>query len=175
MRCDCGQERVLSFSAFLSGTTQSCGCLLREKITKHGGYKDPVYAVWAAMRARCTSHSDPSWADYGGRGISVAERWQDYSTFVADMGPRPDGGTLDRVDVNGGYCVENCRWATQRQQANNRRNNQRVTYDGVTRTISEWAVFTGIGRSCLNYRLAAGWPPKLALTSAPDRRRQHRV
>ncbi len=175
MRCDCGAERELAYSAFASGATASCGCLLRETITKHGASGTQTYRVWHAMIQRCRNPQDPSWADYGGRGITVCDRWRDYAVFMGDMGPRPRGATLEREDVDGGYSPENCRWATPREQANNRRTNRLVTYQGATRTLADWARAVGLRKGCLQQRIAAGWPVERALTQPADRSRQHRV
>lgn len=154
--------------------TRSCGCLLRETITKHGGYKSPVYSVWHAMVTRCRSPNDPSWPDYGGRGIRVCDRWLDHGAFLADMGQRPPGHTLERIDVNGHYEPGNCRWATPMEQANNRRNNRLITYEGQTHTVAEWARRVGLTKGCLLHRLCVGWPIERALTQPADRRIQQR-
>lgn len=85
------------------------------------GYSStPAYLSWTCMRKRCTDPRDPSWANYGGRGVNVCERWQDFAAFLADMGPRPDGHTLDRIDPDGNYEPGNCRWATMLEQRHNR-------------------------------------------------------
>lgn len=169
LRCDCGQEVDLVYSALLSGQTRSCGCLLRETITKHGGYKTKLYAVWHAMLMRCTSATDPSWPHYGGRGIAVCARWQDFALFREDMGPRPPGGTLERCDVDGPYSPDNCRWASPVEQANNRRNNRWLTIAGETLTLAQWARRAGITQGRLNYRLSHGWQPETAIAMQSDR------
>lgn len=173
-RCDCGATVVAISAQLRNGNTKSCGCLNRDAVTKHGDYKSPVYKVWHAMIERCRNPRNEAWKDYGGRGISVCERWREYANFRADMGARPIGGTLERVDVNAGYSPENCRWATQRDQANNRRNNRLVTIDGVTKTAAEWARAAGLSKSCVLYRLGAGWPAWEAVSLPSDRRRQHK-
>lgn len=175
MLCDCGKTVDLPYSAFSSGTTRSCGCLLKERITKHGGYKSAVYKVWHAMIERCRNPNNAAWADYGGRGIQVCDRWERFAAFRDDMGPRPPKGTLERIDVDGGYTPENCRWATAKEQANNRRNNSRISFGGRTLTISQWAEETGLSKTCIIYRLGAGWPLDRCLTQPADRRIQDRV
>ena len=167
--CDCGAIKVASYSALTNGNTRSCGCLLREAITKHGGYKDQVYRVWHAMLERCRNPNNQAWKDYGGRGIRVCDRWHDYSNFIADMGARPEGGTIDRIDVNGDYTPENCRWATQAENANNRRNNRLIEYAGETATLSQWAKRYSLHKGTLRHRLDNGWPFHLAITTIPDR------
>lgn len=119
--CDCGGETLVPASSLSSGNTRSCGCLLQDTITKHGGAGKRSYNTWRAMIRRCNNPEDKDYPRYGGKGITVCDRWLDYTVFAEDMGEPPDGHTLDRVDNSGGYCPENCRWATLRQQNRNSR------------------------------------------------------
>ncbi len=105
------------------------------------------------MIARCSNPKQKSYYRYGGRGIRVCERWLTYELFLADMGERPEGKTLDRKDVNKDYSPENCRWATLKEQSNNRRDCNYHTHSGQTKTVTEWAATIGMSRAGLNYRL----------------------
>jgi hypothetical protein len=140
-------------------------------ITTHGGSRDrdPVYKVWHAMLTRCRSPKDPAYRDYGGRGITVCVRWRDFAAFRADMGPRPRGGTLERIDVNGDYEPTNCRWASPREQANNRRTNRTLTLRGRSMTVAQWARELGASKTGLLHRLKAGWSVEETLTTPFDR------
>ncbi len=125
----------------------------------------PLYAAWSSMKGRCLCPTDQKFPIYGARGIRVCERWaSSFSSFVDDMGQRPDGTTLERIDTNGHYEPGNCRWATQVEQQNNRRNNRRIEHGGESLTLAEWARRTGINQSTIWLRLRAGWTPERALT-----------
>lgn len=127
------------------------------------------------MRTRCLNPKSDQYPQYGGRGIKVAEAWDSFEVFLADMGERPAGTTLDRwPDVNGDYRPGNCRWATMRQQENNKRNNVLLTHAGKTQTVAEWAREKGLIYQTIRARLRAGWSVAEALDMPPDRR-THRV
>lgn len=123
----------------------------------HGMKYTPTYSCWDAMKARCRNPKNIGFKDYGGRGINYDDRWADFNNFFADMGQKPDGMTLDRKDVNGPYCKDNCRWATSEEQANNTRNNIRITIDGVTKTMSQWCRINGIKPITAWMRMDRGW------------------
>src|SRR5690606_14083096 len=119
----------------------------------HGFSKTPTYKSWDSAKQRCTNPADDHWPDYGGRGIGMCARWlQSFENFLTDMGKRPDGTTLDRLDVNGDYSPENCRWATPIEQHNNKRINTFVEYDGKRQTIAQWSRETGIHPDTLRRR-----------------------
>lgn len=124
--CDCGNRTSVHVSSVQTGNTRSCGCLDRDakaqRATTHGMTKTREYASWAKMQVRCFRETDRSFKHYGGRGITVCDRWRSFENFFVDMGSCPPGKTLDRKDVNGNYEPGNCRWATDHQQARNRRN-----------------------------------------------------
>lgn len=121
--CDCGTRTSIAINDW--GRTESCGCLVldrvREANTTHGFSGTPTYRTWVGMWRRCTQPHVKAFPDYGGRGITVCDRWKDFAAFLADMGERPEGKSLDRIDVNGNYEPENCRWATAAEQRANQR------------------------------------------------------
>ncbi len=134
----------------------------------------PTYRTWLAMRRRCEDPKHPHFAEYGGRGIAVCSRWrEDFAAFLADMGERPAGKTLDRIEGVKGYGPGNCRWATRKVQQSNRRNNTFLIFRGERLTITEWARRTGIKDVTLRQRVRLGWSPERALTEPPKQLRTH--
>jgi hypothetical protein len=124
-RCVCGEELDVIAGSLVTGNTNSCGCLLKEKITKHGGYNKGSYNTWRGMMRRCYNEKDKDYYKYGGIGISVHEKWHDYATFAKDVGEPVGDQTLDRIDPNGSYVPENCRWASLTVQNRNVRMSRR--------------------------------------------------
>lgn len=167
--CDCGKEKVVYGSSLRNGKTKSCGCLARELSSNrkktHGLSKSKLHRVWGNMKDRCENKNCKSFPNYGGRGISVCDEWHNFQNFYdwAVLAGYADGLSLDRIDVNGGYCPDNCRWATSKTQANNQRNNHKIEYEGNTHTISEWAELYGIPKHTLYARIRMGWDIERAL------------
>lgn len=122
----------------------------------------PLYATWKNLRQRCGNPKHPKYPTYGARGIAVCPEWSDFFRFVADVGQRPEGHTLDRKDNDGPYSKENCHWATPDEQARNKTSNRNYTLDGETMTRAEWSRRTGIPDTTLRFRLNNGWSPKEA-------------
>lgn len=179
-RCACGQDRNVRGSALRMGRQISCGCASTERVVamgrasaKHGMEGTPEYRAWASMKARCTNPSTENFPLYGGRGITVCERWRDFENFYADMGPRPSPKhSLDRWPNNDGdYEPSNCRWATSKQQTTNRRSNRLLSVDGSTKTLTEWARQASIGATTVRERLKRGWPTRKAVFHPVDKKR----
>jgi hypothetical protein len=161
-RCDCGREVVVRVS-HAGGHTKSCGCLALEmssrRSTTHGhtrgGCHTPEFETWASMRRRCRH---PYRKYYHGRGIKVCARWERFENFLADMGPKPSPKhQIDRIDNDGDYTPENCRWVTAIEQQNNKRSSRFLTVDGETMTIAEWARTVNIHPHVIHDRLKRGW------------------
>lgn len=162
-KCQCGSVTRVRSNSLRSGKTKSCGCLhievshdlATERFTTHGKYDTPVYRTWLAMKGRCLRSTHTAYPDYGGRGIGICDRWKEsFENFHADMGDPPGPGySIERNDVNGNYEPGNCKWATVREQRRNTRSTVRLTYNGVTKSLAEWAEETGLHRTTIATRL----------------------
>ena len=169
--CECGSSTITTSTSLTSGRTKSCGCLQRDinisRLTKHGqcttNKKHPLYATWNSMRSRCNNKNSGSYHKYGGRGIKICPEWEDFETFVLDMGNRPNWFSIDRIDNDKGYSKDNCRWADIKTQANNTRHNRLILYKGVEYTISELATKYGFESSTLRHRLNKGYDVSLCV------------
>lgn len=184
-RCDCGNVVRTNASELNASRVQSCGCLQREKAsqclsamkTTHGKSNSRLYAIWSSMKLRCLNRNCKEYRLYGGRGISICEEWLNdfyaFYTWAFQTGYEEDAPrgqcTIDRIDVDGDYCPENCRWVTQIEQCNNRQKNRYVEVAGQCKTIAEWARVTGIPYRTIWDRLKSGWSPSQAVSQPPRR------
>ena len=169
--CGCGKETVVYGCHIRSGHTRSCVCLSLEVSTKHGMEGTLIYRIWGGMKSRCLDETNKNYHRYGGRGILVCDRWLKFENFFADMGNKPVGLQLDRIDNDGPYSPENCRWATVKEQANNRRSNRWINFMGMRKTITQWSEYIGISLNVLNARInQRGWSAERAFTE-PVRKR----
>lgn len=172
-RCDCGNETIITAKKARSGHTSSCGCFRREVTAQkgrnnatHGQTGSPEYTCWHAMLKRCKNPNNDDYDNYGGRGISVCPRWHSFERFIEDMGLRPSPRhSIDRYpDNNGNYEPSNCRWATPKEQAHNRRNNHLVMYNGELLPLSEASRRAGVNMSTAWRRIRVwGWSDDDAL------------
>lgn len=155
-KCDCGKAVTVSYSHISSGHTKSCGCI-RSRPKTHGLAKTPEYRIWNSMGQRCMNKNQISYKHYGGRGISVCERWAIFENFIADMGSRPTSDhQIDRINNDGDYEPANCRWATQIENARNKRTTLWVEKDGKRMTVVEWAEKLNIPAKRIYNRLSSG-------------------
>lgn len=169
-QCDCGKMTSVSSDNLKSGNTASCGCLKYTSCLVHGMTNTSTYKVWSAMIQRCNNSNDPSYRYYGGRGITVCDRWRVFSNFFEDMGEALDGLEIDRIDNSKGYYKENCRWVTRKENTRNTRGNRYLEFKGLIKCITEWSELTGINVGTIRDRLNKGWPVDKALT-VPTRRK----
>lgn len=178
--CECGAVKIFNRYHLASGRSKSCGCLRKELASKyfckHGKKATLEYGIWVAMRQRCDNSLNQRYPDYGGRGISVHPDWNNtengFQNFYDYMGPRPSPEhSIDRhPDPNGNYEPGNVRWATQKEQQRNKRNNHMVTHKGKTQCVAAWAEETGISRETIKNRLASGWTAEKSLTTEVEKR-----
>lgn len=173
-RCDCPEatERMVLAHQLVDGLIKSCGCAQFENISQRithgcsrGGGVSPEYSTWAAMKTRCLNPNTNCWERYGGRGITLDERWMSFENFLEDMGPKPSQKhSIDRIDNNKGYNKENCRWVTDEIQRMNKRNSVLLEYNGEKKGMHEWARELGINKGTIKSRLVYGWSVEDALT-----------
>lgn len=171
-QCACGTIVVVAQHNLNSGGSKSCGCIhheiTRARNTTHGQTRTATYRIWQAMRTRCHNPNSHKYATYGARGITVCERWRhSFENFLADMGERPGGLSLDRIDNDQGYSPENCRWATNAQQMRNRRATVWIVIGGERLTLTDAADKFSIDRKTLRRRIRAGLSGDEALAIAP--------
>jgi len=170
--CHCGAVVSRTFNVLKRARRHTCGCLSGN--VRHGATGTSEYQIWHSMKARCTNPLAANFQWYGGRGISVCESWlESFEAFHHDMGDRPPGRSLDRIDNNGPYSPENCRWASKETQNGNRRSNRILTYLGETHTLTEWARKLNILPDTLSYRINKGWTVERAFQAPIDTGRYH--
>jgi hypothetical protein len=166
--CACGEQRIVQSHNLIAGLSRSCGCLKNEVTSERSGThrktKTRTYYTWANMKRRCRSKN---LKNYGGRGISVCDRWLTFENFYADMGDIPDGMTLERTDNSAGYSPENCKWATATEQSNNKRNNKKLEWAGECLTVTQWAKKLGVTRETIRGRMRLNWPVDKIFTTQP--------
>lgn len=174
-QCQCGVKFIAIMKNVKSGNTMSCGCFKREvdKYVKHGhatkAKRTPEYTAWHCMKSRCLDKRNADYASYGGRGIRVADSWLLFENFLRDMGIKPAGTSIDRIDNNGNYEPNNCRWATNRQQSRNKRTTINLMFNGKLTPMIDVAKELGITYRAMYFRLRRGWTPEQAI-STPTRK-----
>lgn len=164
--CDCGNFTTAPATDFYTGHRQSCGCIQGPRYSDVPLDKDRLYGVYKGMKRRCYNPKEHEYERYGGRGIKICDEWlNDYGAFRtwAMANGYQQGLTIDRIDNDGNYCPENCRWATRKEQNNNTSQNRRISFDGLTLTVTEWAKKIGITQQALQKRLN-NWSLERALT-----------
>jgi hypothetical protein len=175
-KCDCGNEKVSRFYDVKNGKINSCGCLHKKQLaernksnSKHGYFGTPTYESWASIIERCFNINSSNYQSYGAKGITMCQKWREsFEEFLKDMGERPEGFSIDRIDVYGNYEPNNCRWASAKTQANNRTNNRKINFNNQNLNLSEWSDITGIKPSTISKRIdKLGWSIEEALTRKP--------
>lgn len=160
-KCDCGNIKVIGADSLKNGATKSCGCLLYEsKNFTHGLTNSRLYNIWSKMKDRCFRENDSAYKWYGGRGITICQEWIDdfmnFYNWSMENGYK-ENLTIDRINVNGNYEPDNCRWVTMKTQQNNRRDTKFLTYNGETKSVTEWCEITGMKRNTLLNRIRIGY------------------
>jgi len=177
-KCDCGNEVIVLAGHLVSGHTKSCGCLHKEKLTKHGKSRTKIYQVYRDMKARCYNPNCKPYKNYGGRGIKICNEWKNNFKIFYDWAINngyQDNLTIDRIDVNGNYEPSNCRWVNKYIQSRNRRTNRYITYNNETHCITDWAEIYGIRKDIIKYRLEHNWSIEKTLTTPVAKKKTHKV
>ncbi|HDY88064.1 MAG TPA: hypothetical protein ENH82_08135 [bacterium] len=173
-RCICGVEKGIAETSLKRGRSKSCGCLRKETTSKnrktHGKAATPIYRVWQGIKRRCYCKKSLDYKYYGERNIYVCKQWKDsFETFYSDMGDIPfKGATIERKDNNGPYSPSNCKWATLKEQANNKRSNRMITINGKTKTLVQWRSIFNRNRHTFYDRIKLGWSEEKALLTPPQ-------
>lgn len=177
-RCDCGNTCFIQSYIINTDLIKSCGCYNSEQSSKRS-FKDgragtSEFYIYNAMRQRCLNTKNRNYKYYGGRGIKISSDWLvDFSNFLVDMGKRPSKNhSIERIDNNGDYCKENCKWATIKEQGNNKRTTRFIEFNGERLTISQWSERTSLSCDLLSSRILRNWPTELLLTTPSNKIRR---
>lgn len=176
-KCDCGNIKSIDRSRVITGKTKSCGCIQKEQLSKRlkkeGTENKRLHRIWKNMRQRCSNPKLATYKNYMARGITICEEWNDYTEFYkwALANGYRDDLTIDRIDNDGNYCPENCRWVDRGIQNRNRRGLNVITFNGKTKCLAEWAREIGMNLDALDTRLKRGWTVEQAFTIPPGGRR----
>lgn len=166
--CECGKRNVVRKGNLVQGHSTSCGCYGRaraiEATKTHGMTNSRTYKSWDQMRQRCHNSKHHAFHNYGGRGIGICKEWDDFLVFLRDMGERPEGRSLDRVDNLRGYSPDNCKWSTSKEQNSNTRRTRVITYNNESLSLSGWASRLGTKCATINARIRNGWKLEDAIT-----------
>lgn len=180
--CDCGTIKTIAGSHLRNSATQSCGCFCKQQSARakyrhgytFGGIIPREYKIWVGIRKRCLNPKDEAFKYYGGRGIKICDSWlASFENFFKDMGKSPPGMSINRKNNDGDYCPENCAWATAKEQNNNSRNCHLITFNGITKNVTAWAVEVGIKTRILQWRIYKGWTIERALQSPAFKNNDH--
>jgi len=174
--CDCGSQVKSRFSSISRGSTQSCGCLQKERAiackTTHGSTNTPEWRIWTSLKGRCQNPKNKDYDRYGGRGITIHDSWNSFKTFISDMGLKPTSkSTIERIRNNEGYGPENCIWASMLEQANNRRSNLLLKVNGEVKTCAQWARIVGVLPGLISNRIKDGWNHERSVLTPPRNKR----
>ena len=170
-KCECGNIKQVREDSLKNGSTISCGCSKFEGHgLKHGYSNTRIYHIWENMLQRCNNPNFPDYFNYGGRGIKVCDNWLEFENFLKDMGECPSGYQIDRINNDGDYCKENCRWATRKEQNRNKRNVRLISFKNKRQCLHAWAEEYGFNPKTLWHRLyTLKWSIKKALTTPTKR------
>lgn len=167
-KCECGRETSVLGNRLKIGNTTSCGCKAIEASTKHGMAGTNIYTIWIDIMRRCYNPKVRQYKNYGARGIKVCDQWHNFENFYRDMGDRPENKSIDRINSDGDYCKENCRWVDNMTQQSNKRNNTYVEYNGERHTLAQWGRILGIDPKLIRSRIfRSKWPIEKAFQKHP--------
>lgn len=167
-KCECGTVKEVEQSGLVRGASTSCGCRAFPRGTHNEtkrGRRSKEYNAWVSMRTRCNNSNFPGFYLYGGRGITVCERWSEFQAFLEDMGRSPPGTSIERIDNEKGYSPANCKWATPKQQTRNTRRSVKIELNGKLQCLKDWAIELGVTSNNLKWRLK-NWPKEKALSQS---------